>query len=123
MAGFRGVAHVLLLLFCCWAGAVTGYRQLNQCDICSADAASVCNSMSPAEQESAAQRLVNACGSLTPETCCSLRSSASWSQVSACPCAGVGSSAVSLSSIDAICGCGTDASRMSDTLPPLPAIN
>lgn len=123
MANLRGVAHALLLVVCCWTSAVRGYRQLRQCDICSLDAASVCDSMSAAEKESSAQILENACGALTPETCCSLRSSASWGQVSACLCAGVGSSTVSLNSIDKICGCGTDASRMSGILPPLPSIN
>lgn len=102
---------------------MNGSRQLRQCDICSSNALDVCNSMSAAEQASAGQMLLSACGNLTPETCCSLRSSASWSQVSACACAGQGASSVNLNSIDVICGCGTAASRMNAVLPPLPPIN
>ena len=103
---------------------MVGYRrQLMQCNICDVNAASICNSMTAVEQDAAAQRLASACGDLTPETCCSLRSSLSWSEVSACSCAGLGVSVVSLSAVDAICGCGTDASRMSAELPPLPPIN
>lgn len=93
-----------------------------QCDICAPNAASICDSMSSSEQAAAAGKLDSACGNLTPETCCSLRSSASWKEVSACPCAGVGSSSVSISAVDRICGCGTETSRMSDTLPPIPQI-